>query len=142
VIASVLGALAGGVLTTRWGLFPALWALGLLQAFSNLGYALVAYMDAGRAAIYVASLFESFSGGLGTAAFLAFLMHICDKRQAATEYALLSATFAATGWLVGSVSGVGTTQLGYGNYFLLTFAMAFPAYALLPWVRRWIRDVA
>ncbi len=140
--ASVLGALAGGVLTTRWGIFRGLWVLGLLQAFSNLGYAGVAYTDAGRSAIYAASLFESFTGGLGTAAFLAFLMHICDKRQAATEYALLSAIFASTGWLVGSVSGAGVVRFGYGDYFLLTFALSFPAYALLPWVKRWVDDAA
>src|SRR5262249_8611481 len=86
--AYIVGALAGGVLTTRWGIFHGLWSLGLLQAVSNLGYAAVAYLDLGRAGIYPASLCESFTGGLGTSAFLAFLMHICDKRRAATEYAL------------------------------------------------------
>jgi PAT family beta-lactamase induction signal transducer AmpG len=138
--ASVLGALAGGVLTTRWGIFRGLWVLGLVQAFSNLGYAVEAQVDAGRPGIYAASLVESFSGGLGTAAFLAFLMHICDKRQAATEYALLSAIFASTGWLVGSASGWGVTQLGYASYFFLTFLLALPAFALLRWVKGWIRE--
>ena len=137
VAASIAGALAGGVLTTRWGIFRGLWALGLLQAFSNLGYAGVAYHDLGRAGIYAASLCESFTGGLGTAAFLAFLMHICDKRQAATEYAFLSAIFGLTRSLAGAFSGWGTAHLGYATYFAVTFALAFPAFALLPWVRPW-----
>ncbi|MBI4515183.1 MAG: MFS transporter [Deltaproteobacteria bacterium] len=137
--ATVVGALAGGVLTTRWGIFRGLWALGLLQAFSNLGYAAAAYSGSGRAGIYAASLLESFTGGLGTAAFLAFLMHICDKRQAATEYALLSAIFGLTRSLAGGVSGIGASQLGYAAYFLLTFLLSFPAYVLLPWVRGWVR---
>jgi PAT family beta-lactamase induction signal transducer AmpG len=140
VFATVLGALLGGLLTTRWGIFRGLLLLGLLQAFSNLGYAGVAYAEAGRAGIYAASLFESFTGGLGTAAFLAFLMHICDKRRAATEYALLSAIFGLTRSVAGGVSGWAAAQLGYAPYFLLTFALAFPAYALLPWVRGWIKD--
>ncbi|HVN83417.1 MAG TPA: MFS transporter [Candidatus Binatia bacterium] len=140
VFASVVGALAGGALTTRWGIYRGLWALGLLQAFSNLGYAAVAYSDAGRVGIYAASLFESFTGGLGTAAFLAFLMHICDKQQAATEYALLSAIFGFTRSLAGGVSGWGTTVLGYPAYFAFTFVLAFPAYVLLPWVQGWITD--
>jgi PAT family beta-lactamase induction signal transducer AmpG len=140
VAMSVAGALIGGVLTSRWGIFPALWILGLLQALSNLGYATVAWADGGRAGIYAASLFESFTGGLGTAAFLAFLMNICDKRQAATQYALLSAIFNLSGTLAGSISGIGATRLGYGPYFALTFALALPAYALLPWARRWIRE--
>ena len=140
VLASIAGALAGGMLTTRWGIFRGLWALGLLQACSNLGYAAVAYLDAGRLGIYGASLLESFTGGLGTAAFLAFLMHICDKRQAATEYALLSAIFGFTRSLAGGVSGWGAARLGYGNYFTLTFLLALPAFSLLPWAKAWIHE--
>ena len=137
VAASVVGALVGGMLTTRWGIFRGLWGLGLLQAFSNLGYAAVAYFQLGRPGIYAASLCESFTAGLGTAAFLAFLMHICDKRRAATEYALLSAIFGLTRSVAGAVSGWGTSHLGYAAYFAFTFLLAFPAFGLLPWVRPW-----
>jgi len=140
--ASIVGALIGGLLTTRWGIFRALWVLGLFQAVSNLGYAAVATADLGRPGIYSASLIESFTGGLGTAAFLAFLMHICDKRRAATEYALLSAIFGFTRSLAGACSGWGTTHLGYASYFTLTFFLALPAFGLLPWVRAWTEDPA
>jgi PAT family beta-lactamase induction signal transducer AmpG len=135
--ASILGALAGGALTTRWGIFRALWVLGLIQAFSHLGYAAVAQFNLGRPGIYAASLCESFAAGLATAAFLSFLMHICDKRRAATEYALLSAIFGFTRSLAGAFSGWGTTHLGYAAYFLVTLFLALPAFALLPWVRAW-----
>jgi PAT family beta-lactamase induction signal transducer AmpG len=134
---TILGALLGGAITSRWGIFHALWTLGLLQAVSNLGYAAAASLDAGRLGIYSASLCESFTGGLGTAAFLAFLMHICDKRRAATEYALLSALFGLTRSVAGAFSGWGAVHLGYAGYFALTFLLAFPAFALLPWVKPW-----
>jgi PAT family beta-lactamase induction signal transducer AmpG len=140
-LASIGGALAGGVLTTRWGIFTALWSMGLLQAFSNLGYAAAAAFDLGRPGIYSASLFESFTGGLGNAAFLSFLMHICDKRRAATEYALLSAIFSLTRVVAGACSGWGASHLGYAAYFSFTFLLAFPAFALLPWIRPWVRLV-
>jgi PAT family beta-lactamase induction signal transducer AmpG len=140
VFATVAGAAAGGALTSRWGIFTALWVLGLAQAFSNLGYAAAAFADWGRPGIYSASMIESFTGGLGTAAFLAYLMNICDKTQAATEYALLSALFALPRFATGAVSGWATTQIGFGNWFLLTFFLSFPAYALLPWARRWIQE--
>ena len=142
VAASVAGALVGGVVTSRAGIFRSLWLLGLLQAVSNLGYATAAWTGAGRPGIYAASLAESFTGGLGTAAFLAFLMNVCDKQQAATQYALLSALFNLSGSLAGALSGVGASRLGYGAYFALTFVLALPAYALLPWVRGWIREAA
>ncbi len=137
VIGTILGALLGGALTARWGIFRALWVLGIFQAASNLGYATVAALPPSTPLMYLASLVESFCGGLGTAPFLAFLMSICDKAHAATQYALLSALFGLTRVVAGTVSGWATEELGYATYFFLTFFLAWPALLLLPWVWRW-----
>ena len=140
IILSIVGALIGGAFISRYGVFHAVWFLGLLQAVSNLGYSFVAWMDLGRFGLYGASMFESLSGGLGTAAFLAFLMNICQKEHATVQYAFLSSIFSLTGRLVGGISGVGAERFGYGNYFALTFLLSLPAYLFLPWVRKWIHE--
>jgi PAT family beta-lactamase induction signal transducer AmpG len=92
--------------------------------------------------MYAASVVESFCGGLGTAPFLAFLMSICDKAHAATQYALLSALFGLTRVLSGALSGWATESLGYTVYFTLTFVLAWPALLLLPRVRGWSAERA
>ena len=138
VVSTILGALLGGRLTRQWGLFRALWVLGIAQAGSNLFYAVTAALPRSELLMYGASIVESFCGGLGTAPFLAFLMSICDKRQAATQYALLSALFGLGRSLSGAFSGVLTQSVGYATYFTLTFFLAWPAFVLLPWVRIWI----
>lgn len=140
IVLSVFGALVGGAFITRFGIFHAVWFLGLLQAVSNLGYSFVAWMDLGRFGLYGASTFESFSGGLGTAAFLAFLMNICQKEHATVQYAFLSSIFSLTGRLVGGISGLGAERFGYGDYFAITFLLSLPAYALLPWIKGWIHE--
>lgn len=160
MVATIAGALIGGRITSTWGIFHSLWLLGLAQAVSNLGYATVALLDppaphvtvsslgdviAGlqepaRAMIYSASMIESFAGGLGSAAFMSFLMNLCEKEHAAVQYALLSALFAFSRDVAGAASGWATTRLGYGSYFILTFALAFPALAILPFTRAWIRE--
>jgi len=160
VLATIAGALIGGRLTDRWGIWQALLWLGLAQAVSNLGYASVAWLDPplpatavtgfgdllhavlepGRGLIYGASMLESFTSGLGAAAFMAFLMHVCDKQHAAVQYAALSAVFALSRDVAGAISGVATVWLGYAAYFSFTFLLAFPALALLPWIRPWIRQ--
>jgi PAT family beta-lactamase induction signal transducer AmpG len=137
VVSTILGALLGGGLTARWGIFRALWVLGIAQAASNLVYAAAAALPPSMALMYAASIVESFCGGLGTAPFLAFLMSICDKAHAATQYALLSALFGLTRVMAGALSGWATEEIGYAAYFTLTFFLAWPALALLPWVRRW-----
>lgn len=136
MVATIAGALAGGVFTSRFGIFTALWVLGIAQAVSNLGYAAAASADAGRAGIYAASLTESFTSGLGTAAAMSFMMRICDKRQAATQLAVITALSSLGGTLATAVSGIGVDRFGFGPYFLLTFLLSFPAYAFLPFVRR------
>ena len=137
---SVVGALMGGAFISRYGIFRSVWFLGLLQAVSNLGYSFVQWLDLGRYGLYGASMFESLSGGLGTAAFLAFLMNVCQKEHATVQYAFLSSIFSLTGRLIGAISGLGAERYGYGNYFALTFLLSMPAYLLLPWVRAWIQE--
>ncbi len=139
-LATIGGALLGGWYTSRVGLLRALTVLGLAQALSNLGYATVAAVGWGRWGIYAASLTESFTGGLGSAAFLAFLMHVCERERAATEYALLSALFAVPRQVIGAASGWLTEMLGYASYFALTFVFALPALLLIPWLRPWVRE--
>jgi PAT family beta-lactamase induction signal transducer AmpG len=137
VVATVLGALLGGNLTKRWGAVRALWLLGMAQAASNLVYAAAAALPPSTPLMYAGSIVESFCGGLGTAPFLAFLMSICDKAHAATQYALLSALFAPVGLVAAMASGWAVERLGYAAYFTLTFFLAWPALLLLPWVGRW-----
>ncbi|HHC72078.1 MAG TPA: MFS transporter [Thiotrichales bacterium] len=151
LVLSIAGGVAGGWITDRIGIFRGLWVLGLFQALSNLGYAGAAWLlplgsvDGEltllqQGVMYGASAVESFTGGLGTAAFLAFLMAIVDRRRAATEYALLSSIFALSRSLAGWAGGFGAHDMGYANWFLVTFFLSFPAYLLLPWVRRMLGE--
>jgi PAT family beta-lactamase induction signal transducer AmpG len=135
IVATVGGAVLGGVVTTKLGIFRGLWTLGLVQALSSLGYAGVASVPASKPLIITAALFENFAHGLGTAAFLAFLMSVCERRYAATQFAVLSALLALSRTLAGGASGVLAERMGYGDYFFLTFLLAIPAFALLPWIR-------
>jgi MFS transporter, PAT family, beta-lactamase induction signal transducer AmpG len=136
IVATLAGAVIGGVLTTRWGIFTALWSLGLVQALSSLAYAGAASVTASKTLIIAVALFENFAHGLATAAFVAFLMSVCERRYAATQYAVLSALLALSRTLAGAASGAVAEQLGYAHYFLLTFLFGLPAFALLPWIRQ------
>ena len=101
---------------------------------------LIAAVALPRESIYVASIIESFTQGLGTAAFLSFLMNLCDKEHAATQYAVLSALFALTRDVAGAFTGIGVEELGYAVFFAITTALALPGLALLPFVRPQIRE--
>jgi MFS transporter, PAT family, beta-lactamase induction signal transducer AmpG len=135
VIVSIAAAIVGGALVARFGLYRSLIGVGVMQAVSNIGYAVVATISAGRWAIYVAAVLENIGYGLGTTVFLAFLMSLCDRDRAATEYALLSAAFALTGNIMASASGAIAQHAGYPVYFWLTVLLGLPALLILPYVR-------
>ncbi|PYQ29090.1 MAG: arabinose ABC transporter permease [Acidobacteria bacterium] len=135
----IAGAIAGGAFVVRFGIFRGLLWLGLVQMLSNFGYAYAAATHAGRPVMYGAAVIESFCDGLGTAAFLSFLMFVCEKENAATEYAMLSAVFAISRTGAGMISGFLATDLGFARYFALTAALALPALLLLPLIRERVR---
>jgi PAT family beta-lactamase induction signal transducer AmpG len=140
VLVSVAGVWIGGVIVAKIGLYRGLVYLGIAQIVSNIGYALVATFEAGRWAIYAAAVAENLGYGMGVAAFLAFLMAICDRDHAATEYALLTAVFGLTGTLMGMASGYIAQYAGYPVYFWLTVFLGIPVLFLLPLVRDVVPD--
>ena len=147
LVLSVAGGLIGGRYVDKHGIFRGLWVLGLWQATASLVYAWAAHVVprapqgteiawAHQGLVYLASATESFTAGLGTGAFLAFLMAITSRERATTEYAILSSIFAFSRAVAGWAGGIGAQEMGYAAYFFLTFFLSFPAYLLLPHVRR------
>ena len=142
VVLTIVGALAGGWFVKKYGIFRGLLWLGIAQALPHFAYAAVAAFTLPRESIYVASMLESFTQGLGTSAFLSLLMNLCDREHAATQYALLSALFALTRDVGGAFSGFGVERLGYATYFACTAVLALPTLALLPLIKKHIREKA
>jgi len=138
---AILGGFLGGLLTARWGISRALWVLGIFQAVSILGYWAAALPGAWRGTIYLATLGESLAGQMGSAAFMAFLMCLCDKRFSASHYAFLSMLFGLSARLCGYLGGWAAAYFGYATFFFLSFLLAWPAFALLPWILPVVRQI-
>ena len=145
--ATIGGAGVGAALMARLGLGRSLWVFGFAQAAGNLVYALAAATHPGtidihlcggapisaatRAATYAAISFEYASQGMGTAALLALITRLCDKRYSATQYALLSSVFGLGRWISGPVSGYLAERLGYELFFIAATVCALPGLVLL-----------
>ena len=139
LITTIAGALVAGSLMIRLGLYRSLMAFGVLQAVSNLGFMALAYVGKSHALLISAVAFENFTGGMGTAAFVALLMALCDHRFTATQYALLSALASVGRVYVGPAAGYATDPrylgLDWVTFFFVTFIAALPGLALLYWNR-------
>lgn len=73
---------------------------------------------------------------MGAAAFVAFLMALCDPRYSAFQYALLSALAAVARNFLGPVAAFVVDATGWVVFFFVTFAAALPGLVLLVGLRR------
>lgn len=128
---TLAGTFLGGMLTTAIGLGHALWAFGLLQILSNLGYVLIAAVGDNRPLMYAAMGFESLTSGMGTGAFGVLLLRMTMKQFSATQYALFSSLFALPRILAGPVTGVMVDAMGWLDFFLFTIAVGIPGLLML-----------
>lgn len=131
----VVGALVGGTLLTRMSLYRALMWFGLLQAISNLSFMFLAWAGTSYAWLVFAVGFENLASGMGTAAFVALAMSLCNVAFSATQYALLSALASLGRVLFGPVTGELVAAFGWANFFFITFVAALPGLWLL-WLLR------
>lgn len=138
--ATIVGALFGGALMVKLRLYRALMLFGVLQAISNLTFMWLALAGKNYALMVAAVGIENLAGGMGTAAFVALLMSLCDRRYTATQFALLSAAASLGRVLVGPPSGVMVEALGWAPFFFVTFLIALPGLALLWWLRSNLPD--
>jgi len=133
--ATLFGALAGGALMAKMHLYRALLVFGILQAVTNLGFMLLAASGKSYALMVAVIGMENLCGGMGTAAYVALLMALCDRRFSATQYALLSALSAVGRVYVGPIAGYLVAGYGWQAFFFFTFVIALPGLALLVWMR-------
>lgn len=160
---TILGALAGGAIMTRVGLYRSLLGFGILQLLSNVGFWLIAVMERGAwgsvllpsfdlgivalkeattvdVLLMAAVAAENITGGMGTTASVALLMALCQQKFSATQYALLSAVASVGRVWVGPVAGALAPTVGWGPYFLISMAAAVPGLLLLVTLRRTLDD--
>ncbi len=135
LIATILGALFGGTLMVKLGLFRSLMVFGVFQMISNLSFMLLAVVGKSYPAMIMAVAFENVSGGMGTAAFTALVMALCDKRYSATQFALMSSVSALGRVLVSPTSGYLVSFTGWSVFFFITTLVAIPGLALLWFLR-------
>ena len=134
---TIVGALAGGALMARLGLYRSLMLFGVLQAVSNLGFWVISVGPQNVWLMAAGVGIENLCGGMGTAAFVALLMGLCNQQFSATQFALLSA-LSAVGrtYLAGPLTPQLVQAAGWPTFFLLTVLIALPGLWLLYWRRK------
>ncbi len=137
LVATIVGTLAGGAILSKLGINRSLWIFGALQAVSNLAYLVLAQAGKNYSFLVLTINIENFCAGLGTAAFVAFLMSLCNPRFSATQYALLSSLMAVSRDILVAPAGTLAKATGWPLFFLISIVAALPGLLLLPVFAPW-----
>ena len=143
--ATMTGAFLGGLTLLKLGINRGLWIFGVLQALSTAGFAILARIGYNISMLSGVIAFENLSSGMGTAAFVAFMASITNKKFTATQYALLTSLMGLPRALGSSVTGFMAKNIGWESFFILCTLIAIPGMLLLlkfaPWNSRLVGEV-
>ncbi|MCW8825090.1 MAG: AmpG family muropeptide MFS transporter [Gammaproteobacteria bacterium] len=135
--ATIIGGLLGGFLILRWGINRSLWIFGGLQAISTAGFAILVWVGHELDWLAAVIAFENLSGGMGTAAYVAFMASITNKKFTATQYALLTSLMGIPRVIASAPTGFLVEAVGWAEFFIICAVIALPGLMLLqrfaPW---------
>jgi PAT family beta-lactamase induction signal transducer AmpG len=129
--ATLVGGLLGGAMVAKLGMKRALLIFGFFQGISVLLFAVLASVGKVTALLALTIGVENLCSGMGTAAFTAFLMMLCNRSFTATQYALLSSLASMNRVYASSVTGHIVAALGWEWFFVVCTAAALPALVLV-----------
>lgn len=141
-VSSMIGVAFGGWVYMRWGTFKSLLVFGIGQALTNLLYVWLALAGKKVWLLVLATSLDTGVGGMGLAAFVAFLVSLCSANFSATQYALLSALASIPSKVMGYVAGIVVSHIGWASFFVVTCVTAIPGLILLVILRVPLNELA
>ena len=131
VLMTLAGAALGGVLALRYGVMRILMLGAALSALTNLLFAWLAMRGHDLPALVFAISADNLSGGIASAAFVAYLSGLTNVAYSATQYALFSSVMLLLPKFIGGWSGLAVDNFGYPAFFIGTAALGVPVLVLV-----------
>ena len=128
---SMAGTLAGGLLVARYGIMGPLFLGAILVATTNLLFAAMALGGPDISMLTLVISADNISGGLATAAFIAYLSSLTNRSYTATQYAAFSSIMTLPAKFLSGFSGIIVTDMGYASFFIYTALLGIPAILLV-----------
>jgi PAT family beta-lactamase induction signal transducer AmpG len=137
---AILGGVVGGALMLRLRIYRSLWLFGILQSLALLLFAVLAQAGHNLTLLAIAIAAESFTSGMATSAYVAFMASQTNKRFTATQYALLTSLMSMPRIFLGATTGFLAQSLGWPVFFISCAIFTIPGLLILFRVKPLIQE--
>jgi PAT family beta-lactamase induction signal transducer AmpG len=121
LVFTMLGAILGGLLIKKIGIYRGFLYFSIVMACANLVYLLLALVGKSYFLMATSVAVEYFAGGLGTSAFLAMLLSLCHHSFSATQFAIFSSLDSVGRVFVGPLAGWIANDYSWALLFFISF---------------------
>lgn len=136
LISLITGNILGGIAISKWGLRKCIWSMALLLNLPDLVYVYMAYNNTlPLSYVYFLVSFEQFGYGLGTTAFMYYLIQITDERYKTSHFAISTSIMAMGLMIPGMFSGKLQVGYGYPIFFIIACIATIPGMLLIPFLK-------
>lgn len=140
LMSSLVGLFFGGLVIYYMGIYRSLWFFGILQGLSTAAFALLTHTGPQAWALATVVVFEDISSGMGSAAFVAFLGALSNKKYTATQYAILSSIATLGRNFFSGFTGDMVKSLGWDSFFYVCALIAIPGLLMLVGMKKYHTD--
>jgi PAT family beta-lactamase induction signal transducer AmpG len=124
-ITSILaGGLIAGLVLMRYSLYCSLFFFGLLQAFTNIFFVVLAMMGKNTVLLAVAVFSDNFAAGMGSTALVALFMRLVNKQFTGTQFSILVAVSTIPRILSGPIAASIQMHIGWVGLYELSVLCA------------------
>ena len=135
VLALIIGGILGGIIIAKYGLKRCIWPMALLLNLPDLVYVYMSlHQTLPQYWVYILIGAEQLGYGLGTTAFMFYLIEISGKKYKTSYFAISTGIMALGMMLPGMVSGYFQEHVGYTTFFLAAFCFSIPGMLLIPFL--------
>ena len=132
----IIGGLLGGWIISRYGLRRTIWPLAFMLNAPDLVYVYMSYHQAlPTNFIYGLVAAEQFGYGLGTTAFMFFMITLTGEKYKTAHFAISTGIMALGMMLPGFISGKLQDLVGYPKFFIIVCIATIPGMLIIPFLK-------
>jgi len=140
ILAAILGGFIASHIMRKTSVLDSLLYFGIAHALAHIMF--IAQNAAGHnlPLLFLVMGFESITGGMAMAAYIAFITSMCSGKYSATQYAILSSMMGLSRSILPGLSGFIVSAYGWQEFYLFTAVATVPAIVLLWWMKRGFKN--